>query len=587
MTPSCGQDIGPACTPTGADPGVLAINQPVTGAAGTACAGASFAVTPLGDAHGRQLLTRTGDADVVLAQGASCRVDFTFTALKVPEIDARASAGVQTVSIVTAGARTTLAEPNDFVSGGGSSVLTVSPVPPPAPAVTGVDPASPAADNAPEVRGTAPAGSTVRIYTNAGCAGEPVAQGTAEAFAAAGITVTVADNTTTTFHATATNAQTTLESACSASSATYVEDSTAPATPSIAYVDPASPANDNAPAVRGAAQAGTTISVYTNPTCSGAPAAQGAAATFAASGLTVGVPDNSTTTFSATATKATGVASACSGGSQAYVEDSAAPETTIVAGPSGETEVTSASLQFSSNDPTASFACRVDRAAFAPCSSPRRTGTLDAGEHTFEVRAIDRAGNTDPTPARRAFATGGATFSAAALPGCTLRGNTVAGTADNDSLRGTSRTDVMAGLTGSDALRGLGGRDCLFGQGGTDRLMGGTSADLLFGGTDNDSLAGDSGNDRLSGEAGIDRMDGGPGADMLLGGSGPDRLVDRRGIDRLSGGLGNDRIDARDRSAADRRARDRISCGAGRDLVYADPRDRIARDCENVRRRSL
>jgi hypothetical protein len=32
-------------------------------------------------------------------------------------------------------------------------------------------------------------------------------------------------------------------------------------------------------------------------------------------------------------------------------------------------------------------------------------------------------------------------------------------------------------------------------------------------------------------------------------------------------------------------ARDTIICGAGRDLVYAGRADRIARDCERVRRR--
>jgi Ca2+-binding RTX toxin-like protein len=586
VVPSCGQDVGPACSPTGADPGVFSVNQPVTGAAGTACAGASFAVTPLGDPQGRLRLTRTGDVDTVLAQGQSCRVEFTVTALKVPAIDARAQAAVQTVSIVTASARTTLGAPNDFVAGGGSTVVTVSPAPPAPPAVTGVDPASPAADNAPRVRGTAPAGTMVSLYANAGCTGLPLAQGSAATFAAPGIAVAVADNTTTTFHATAIDAQTDIESACSASSVTYVEDSAAPAAPSGLLVDPLSPANDNTPAVRGAASVGTTISVYANATCSGAPAAQGPAMTFALAGLTVGVADNSTTRFSATATKSTGVVSACSGASAAYVEDSIGPATAIASGPSGEISATGATFAFLSPEPAATFECRVDDGAFFGCVSPRRTGPLAAGAHTFEVRAIDRAGNADPTPAQRTFTVGG-TFRASSLPGCSLTGNNLVGTADNDGLRGTSRTDVMIGLTGSDTLRGLGGRDCLLGQGGTDRLYGGSGADLLFGGTDNDSLYGDGGDDRLSGQAGLDRMDGGAGRDRLLGGSGSDRLTDRRGADSFAGGAGGDRIDARDRSLADRRTRDRISCGAGRDVVFADPRDSVARDCESVRKRSL
>ena len=45
------------------------------------------------------------------------------------------------------------------------------------------------------------------------------------------------------------------------------------------------------------------------------------------------------------------------------------------------------------------FECRVLPAAFAPCSAPLSLGGFTDGSHTFEVRAIDQAGNVDPTPA--------------------------------------------------------------------------------------------------------------------------------------------------------------------------------------------
>ena len=45
------------------------------------------------------------------------------------------------------------------------------------------------------------------------------------------------------------------------------------------------------------------------------------------------------------------------------------------------------------------FECRVDTGVFATCASPYTTEELDDGEHTFEVRAVDAAGNTDTTPA--------------------------------------------------------------------------------------------------------------------------------------------------------------------------------------------
>jgi len=41
----------------------------------------------------------------------------------------------------------------------------------------------------------------------------------------------------------------------------------------------------------------------------------------------------------------------------------------------------------------------VDGDPFAACSSPFTSASLPDGAHTFEVRAIDQAGNTDPTPA--------------------------------------------------------------------------------------------------------------------------------------------------------------------------------------------
>ena len=95
---------------------------------------------------------------------------------------------------------------------------------PAAPQITDTDPDSPANDNAPEVKGNAAAGSTVWLYKNATCAGFPIAAGPATRFAAPGITVSVADNTTTSFRARARDAAGNL-SPCS-SAFTYVEDST-------------------------------------------------------------------------------------------------------------------------------------------------------------------------------------------------------------------------------------------------------------------------------------------------------------------------------------------------------------------------
>ena len=45
------------------------------------------------------------------------------------------------------------------------------------------------------------------------------------------------------------------------------------------------------------------------------------------------------------------------------------------------------------------FQCSLDTKPFASCTSPITFNNLAFGTHTFRVRAIDAAGNVDPTPA--------------------------------------------------------------------------------------------------------------------------------------------------------------------------------------------
>jgi hypothetical protein len=51
-----------------------------------------------------------------------------------------------------------------------------------------------------------------------------------------------------------------------------------------------------------------------------------------------------------------------------------------------------------SSEPGARFECKVDGGPFLPCASPFRK-RLSFGHHRFQVRAVDAAGNVDPTPA--------------------------------------------------------------------------------------------------------------------------------------------------------------------------------------------
>lgn len=83
--------------------------------------------------------------------------------------------------------------------------------------------------------------------------------------------------------------------------------------------------------------------------------------------------------------------------------DTIKPQTTIQTGPSGETNELTPSFTFSSSEP-GSFQCRLLTSTFSKCSNPYVPASpLPDGAHTFQVRARDKAGNLDPTPASRSF----------------------------------------------------------------------------------------------------------------------------------------------------------------------------------------
>jgi hypothetical protein len=186
----------------------------------------------------------------------------------------------------------------------------------------------------------------------------------------------------------------------------FTVDTQTPDPPSLSGTSPPSPANANSPSVLGSAEAGTSVSIYPTADCSGAPLATGSAAGLAGPGIAVSVLDNSTTALRGIAADAAGNASPCSA-AIVYVEDSAAPETTITSGPSGPTTDSTPTFGFSASEQGAAFQCRFDSAAFASCSGPGASHTpataLADGTHTFSVRALDQAGNIDASAATRSF----------------------------------------------------------------------------------------------------------------------------------------------------------------------------------------
>ena len=154
---------------------------------------------------------------------------------------------------------------------------------------------------------------------------------------------------------------------------------------------------------------------------------------------------------------------------------------------------------------------------------------------------------------------------------------------DNDGataivIRGTPGDDALYGTDGVDSIFGRDGADKLFGKGDGDYVDGENGPDQVHGGAGADTIAGRGGNDALYGNAGNDLITGDRGRDRILGGAGDDRIFGNYDPDTIDGGSGNDRISVIHGGA------DAVVCGPGNDVVFADPRDRIARDCEDIRR---
>ncbi len=79
-----------------------------------------------------------------------------------------------------------------------------------------------------------------------------------------------------------------------------------------------------------------------------------------------------------------------------FTVDTIAPDTSFTKQPSARTKERNASFAYASTEANVSFECSLDNAAFAPCSD---TYAVALGEHVLRARAVDRAGNVDPSPA--------------------------------------------------------------------------------------------------------------------------------------------------------------------------------------------
>lgn len=82
-----------------------------------------------------------------------------------------------------------------------------------------------------------------------------------------------------------------------------------------------------------------------------------------------------------------------------WTVDSTPPDTVFSAVPRRFTNEKSAFFGMKSNEEGTTFECSLDRQTFAACESPLILPDLAEGDHRFDVRALDGAGNADPTPA--------------------------------------------------------------------------------------------------------------------------------------------------------------------------------------------
>lgn len=86
-----------------------------------------------------------------------------------------------------------------------------------------------------------------------------------------------------------------------------------------------------------------------------------------------------------------------------WTVDTIAPDTTLLDGPPQDSTspVGTATFSFASPESASRFECRLGNEAFAACESPLTRTGIPTGDHVFEVRGVDAAGNADATPARR------------------------------------------------------------------------------------------------------------------------------------------------------------------------------------------
>ncbi|MDX6642874.1 MAG: large repetitive protein [Solirubrobacteraceae bacterium] len=177
-------------------------------------------------------------------------------------------------------------------------------------------------------------------------------------------------------------------------------DTRAPAVSLAAPADGSSTNNTTPPFYGAAGTAGgdsstVTVEIYPGNGVAGSPQLVAAAVSgggwVTAAGLAPG-------TYTARARQSDAAGNTGFSPPHTFTIDTSPPGVVILSGPSGTVGSTSATFTFGASE-AANFECRLDGGAYLPCASPVAYSNLGQGSHTFEVRATDLSGNTNPASA--------------------------------------------------------------------------------------------------------------------------------------------------------------------------------------------
>lgn len=174
----------------------------------------------------------------------------------------------------------------------------------------------------------------------------------------------------------------------------FTVDATAPAVPTMTDPRPSQSLATASPHIHGTAEPGSTVSVYvdgeTAPACTAVVMENGAWSCTVSAVLAEG-----THSVTAIATDAVGNTSQRAS-LTAVTVDTQAPDTSITRSPPALALSGDEAFEFSSNEAEVTYECSVDDESFTRCPD---SYSFLPGVHTLRARAVDAAGNADPSPA--------------------------------------------------------------------------------------------------------------------------------------------------------------------------------------------